>query len=463
MTNTNPLAEMPLGRLIFKYSVPAIISMLVNAAYNFVDRLFIGNMSTLGAEGSVSTEGVDIGALAISGVGISLPIMTVAMAFAFLIAIGSATNMSLEMGRGNIERAQSIVGNAFTLAVLVGAALTLIYFLFSDAILTLFGASGATAPYAKSYMNTIAIGFIPWLLSISLNHIIRADGSPKRSAAIMIAGAVLNVPLDYLFIYTFNMGIAGAGLATSIAETVTMLLGLEYYLSKRSNLKFEYSALRLNSRLVAMIASIGFTPFILNFAMSFSQALTNNVLMKYGGDLSVGAMTTVGTILVLFFMPVFGLTQGMQPIVGFNYGARNYDRAQKAFFITACAAVIFLTVGFLCTMFFPKPFILMFNRDEELLAITLDAIRKMTILLPTVAISIVGTNYMLSIGKSRIALFLSLLRQIIVYIPAILILPIFFGLSGVWYTLPAGDLISLFFVIGVLAREFKSYTKNKES
>jgi Na+-driven multidrug efflux pump len=249
MAGKNPLAEMPLGRLILKYSVPAIISMLVNAAYNFVDRLFIGNMPSPG--------GADVGALALSGVGITLPILTVAMAFAFLIAIGAATNMSLEMGRGNMERARLMVGNAFTLAVLIGAVLTLIYFLFSDTILLLFGASEATIPFARSYMNTIAIGFIPWLLGISLNHIIRADGSPKRSAVIMIIGALLNVPLDYLFIFTFDMGIAGAGLATSIAETVAMLLGLEYYFNKRSNLPLEYSSLKLNSSILRMMPSWG--------------------------------------------------------------------------------------------------------------------------------------------------------------------------------------------------------------
>jgi putative MATE family efflux protein len=453
MANKNPLAELPLGRLILRYSVPAIISMLVNAAYNFVDRLFIGNMPSL------NEDGADVGALALSGVGITLPILTVAMAFAFLIAIGAATNMSLEMGRGNTERARLMVGNAFTLAVLVGAALTLIYFLFSDNILLLFGASEATIPFARSYMNTLAIGFIPWILGISLNHIIRADGSPKRSAVIMITGAFLNVPLDYLFIFTFDMGIAGAGLATSIAETVSMVLGLEYYFNRRSNLPLEYASLKLNSTALKMIAFMGITPFILNFAMSFSQALTNNILMKHGGDLSIGALTTVGTILTLFFMPVFGLTQGLQPIVGYNYGAKRYDRAKKAFFITVGAAVIFLTIGFLCMMFFPKPFILIFNEDKALLEVTLDAIRKMTILLPTVAVSIVGTSYMLSIGKSRIALFLSLLRQIIVYIPALFILTHFFGLSGVWYTLPAGDFISLCVVVLVLSREFKSYEK----
>ncbi|MDR2105446.1 MAG: MATE family efflux transporter [Deferribacteraceae bacterium] len=457
MIDNNPLASMPLGRLIFKYSVPAIISMLVNAVYNFVDRLFIGNMPK--PADISSAGGIDIGALAISGVGIALPIMTVAMAFAFLIAIGAATNMSLEMGRAALARAKAMAGNAFTLSVLTGGALTVIYFLFSDSILKLFGASALTAPYAKSYMAAIAIGFIPWLLGISLNHIIRADGSPKRSAAIMIIGALLNVPLDYLFIFVFNMGVFGAGLATVISQTISTIIGLEYYFSKRANLTLDFSSLIPKKIYLKMIVVIGITPFVLNFAMSFSQALTNNVLMKYGGDLSVGAMTTVGAILMLYFMPVFGLTQGMQPIVGFNYGARNYERAKKAFFITVLAATAFLTVGYICALFFPEPMILMFNKDPELLEITLDAIRKMALLLPTVAVSIVGTNYMLSIGKSGIALFLSLLRQILVYIPAILILPFFFGLSGVWYTLPVGDFISLIFVVAVLSREFKSYKK----
>ena len=275
MENQKILGTAPIGKLLIQYSTPAIISMLVNAAYNFIDRVFIGHIP-------------GVGNLAIAGVGISLPIMTVLMAFSVLIAAGAATNMSLRLGEGKIKEAEVLIGNAITLAIITGVALTIVYVLFADRILEAFGARDASLQYAKEYMNILVIGIIPWMLAMTLNFTMRADGSPKRAAIIMISSAVIKVPLDAFVIYTLEMGVAGAALATSIAEILIMVASLDYYLRGKSNLKFSYRNMKLQKPLVKMIFTIGVTPFVIQLAMSLSQAVTNNSLRVSGEKLMEG-------------------------------------------------------------------------------------------------------------------------------------------------------------------------------
>lgn len=445
------LGTEPIGKLLFKYSMPAIIGMLVNAMYNFVDRYFIGNI-----------EG--IGSLAIAGVGITLPVLTAIMAFAIMIAAGAATNMSLRMGEGRNEEAQKIVGNALSLAVITGVVLTAVYFMWGDQILFAFGASAASLEYAQEYMNLLLIGIVPWLVAMTLSFTMRADGSPMRAGVILIVGSVLNVPLDWLFIVKLNMGIGGAALATSLAEIVSMLMCLDYYLRGKSNLPFKYSFMKLEKPLVKMIITLGMTPFIINIAVGISQAVTNNALKIYGneiaaggGDLAIGAMTTIGTIVMMFFMPVFGLAQGMQPIVGYNYGARKLKRAKKAFMLTVLWGTAIFTVAIVFTLVFPEYIIRIINDDPELLALTVDGIRKDTFTLPLIAVSVIGSNYILSIGKAKLAMVLSLLRQIVVLVPTLIILPLFLGLDGVWFAQPVGDVVALVITAAVLYYEFRTY------
>ena len=438
-----------IGKLLLKYSVPAIIGMMVNALYNVVDRMFIGNIP-------------GVGPLAITGLGVTMPIMTIILAFGMLIGVGSATNISIKLGQRRKEEAESIIGNAISLSVIIGILITAIGILFSNSILKAFGASDATLVYAKAYISIILFGSVFNILGMIFNNIIRGDGNPKLSAIIMTVGCATNIVLDALFIFGFNMGIQGAAFATVISQAVTALWGISYYLRGKYNLKFRKSSLKLNKNIIKAICAIGSAPFAMQIAASMIQVLNNQALSTYGGDLSIGAMATISSIAMIFLMPSFGLVQGMQPIVGFNYGAKNYDRAKKTFIISVLASTSFFVVGALVIQIAPQVLVGMFNKDAELMNITINGLRKYTLALPMIGISIVGTNYIQSTGRAKMAMVLSLLRQVIILIPMILILPKFLGLDGVWFAQPTADAISSILTAIVIFKEFRSYEKTED-
>lgn len=438
-----------IGKLLLKYSVPAIIGMMVNALYNVVDRMFIGNIP-------------GVGPLAITGLGVTMPIMTIILAFGMLIGVGSATNISIKLGQKRKEEAESIIGNAISLSVIIGILITVIGILFSNSILKAFGASDATLVYAKAYISIILFGSVFNILGMMFNNIIRGDGNPKLSAIIMTVGCATNIVLDALFIFGFNMGIQGAAFATVISQAVTALWGISYYLRGKYNLKFRKSSLKLNKNIIKAICAIGSAPFAMQIAASMIQVLNNQALSTYGGDLSIGAMATISSIAMIFLMPSFGLVQGMQPIVGFNYGAKNYDRAKKTFIISVLASTSFFVVGALVIQIAPQVLVGMFNKDAELMNITINGLRKYTLALPMIGISIVGTNYIQSTGRAKMAMVLSLLRQVIILIPMILILPKFLGLDGVWFAQPTADAISSILTAIVIFKEFRSYEKTED-
>lgn len=438
-----------IGKLLLKYSVPAIIGMMVNALYNVVDRMFIGNVP-------------GVGPLAITGLGVTMPIMTIILAFGMLIGVGSATNISIKLGQKRKEEAESIIGNAISLSVIIGILITVIGILFSNSILKAFGASDATLVYAKAYISIILFGSVFNILGMMFNNIIRGDGNPKLSAIIMTVGCATNIVLDALFIFGFNMGIQGAAFATVISQAVTALWGISYYLRGKSNLKFRKSSLKLNKNIIKAICAIGSAPFAMQIAASMIQVLNNQALSTYGGDLSIGAMATISSIAMIFLMPSFGLVQGMQPIVGFNYGAKNYDRAKKTFIISVLASTSFFVVGALVIQIAPQVLVGMFNKDAELMNITINGLRKYTLALPMIGISIVGTNYIQSTGRAKMAMVLSLLRQVIILIPMILILSKFLGLDGVWFAQPTADAISSILTAIVIFKEFRSYEKTED-
>ena len=438
-----------IGKLLLKYSVPAIIGMMVNALYNVVDRMFIGNIP-------------GVGPLAITGLGVTMPIMTIILAFGMLIGVGSATNISIKLGQKRKEEAESIIGNAISLSVIIGILITVIGILFSNSILKAFGASDATLVYAKAYISIILFGSVFNILGMMFNNIIRGDGNPKLSAIIMTVGCATNIVLDALFIFGFNMGIQGAAFATVISQAVTALWGISYYLRGKSNLKFRKSSLKLHKNIIKAICAIGSAPFAMQIAASMIQVLNNQALSTYGGDLSIGAMATISSIAMIFLMPSFGLVQGMQPIVGFNYGAKNYDRAKKTFIISVLASTSFFVVGALVIQIAPQVLVGMFNKDAELMNITINGLRKYTLALPMIGISIVGTNYIQSTGRAKMAMVLSLLRQVIILIPMILILPKFLGLDGVWFAQPTADAISSILTAIVIFKEFRSYEKTED-
>ena len=450
MENQQALGTESVGKLLLKYSVPAIIGMMVNALYNVVDRIFIGNIP-------------GVGPLAITGVGVTMPIMSITLAFAMLIGIGCTTNISIKLGQGKKEDAQKIIGNGITLSIIISLILSIIGIVFGNQILHLFGASDQTLYYAKSYIYIILAGTVFSTLGFTLNNTIRGDGNPKLAATIMVVGCITNVILDAVLIFVFNLGIQGAAIATVISQIVTALWGLMYYVKGKSNLKFEKSSLKLDKSLVKSIIAIGIAPFSMQIATSLVQVISNNALKMYGGDLAIGAMATISSISMIFLMPIFGLNQGSQPIIGFNYGAKQYSRANKAFKISALISIVILTAGWILVQLSPETVIGMFNKDPKLMDISVNGIRIYLFMLPIIGISITGSNYIQSVGKAKIATVLSLLRQVILLIPMIMILPSFFGLNGVWYASPISDFLSTAITAYILYRELKSYKKEEKA
>ncbi|WP_373601458.1 MATE family efflux transporter [Paraclostridium bifermentans] len=448
MKNEQILGTESIPRLLLKYSVPAIIGMMVNALYNVVDRIFIGNIP-------------DVGPLAITGVGICLPIMTIILAFSMLIGIGATTNISIKLGQGKREDAERIIGNSISLSIIIGLIISVIGIIFGDTILKLFGASDLTIQYAKDYIYIILGGSIFSMLGYTLNNTIRGDGNPKLAAMIMITGCLTNIVLDALLIFVLKLGIQGAAIATVASQIVTAIWGLSYYIKGKSNLKFEKSSLKLDKNLVKIIFAIGSAPFAMQLATSLVQVISNNALKMYGGDLAIGAMATISSISMMCLMPIFGLNQGAQPIIGFNFGAKQYDRANKTFKLSALVAIVIMTTGWILVQTIPEVIVGMFNKDPKLMSISVNGAKIYLLMLPIIGISITGSNYIQSIGKAKIAMFLSLLRQVILLIPMIIVLPRIFGLDGVWYAQPVSDFIATVITSIILYKELKSYKKVK--
>lgn len=444
----NVLGTESIGKLLLKYSVPAIIGMMVNALYNVVDRIFIGNMP-------------GVGPMAITGLGVAMPVMSVITAFGTLVGVGSTTNISIKLGQGKRDEAERIIGNAISLAVIIGATLTILGTVFLDKMLILFGASDSTISYAEAYMSFILVGATFSIMSMMFSNLIRGDGNPRLSATIMIIGCAMNIVLDALFIFKFNMGIQGAAFATVISQITSSVIGLLYYLRGKSNLSLKKKNLKLNKSIIGAIFAIGCAPFAMQLTNSVVQLIFNTSLKTYGGDLSIGAMATISSISMIFVMPAFGFVQGMQPIVGFNYGAKKYDRAKKALKISLISASIVFLLGSLVIQLAPQSLVVMFNKDLELMNITIIGLRKYALAMPIVGISIVGSNFIQSIGKAKIAMVLGLLRQVIILIPMVLILPNFFGLNGVWFAQPTADTVSAIITGIVLVRELRKNFKTE--
>lgn len=431
MSTQELLAKEKISKLLLKYSVPAIIGMLVNALYNVVDRIFIGNIP-------------EVGSLAITGVGVTLPITTIVLGFCMLVGIGATTTISIKLGQGKREEAEKVIGNAITLSVIIAIILTVIGIVFGESILTKFGASESSLYYAKSYIYIILLGTVFNMVAFTLNNTIRGDGNPKLAATIMIIGCLTNIVLDAVFIFIFKMGIQGAAVATIISQLITAIIGVRYYVSGKSNLRFFKSNLKLNKDIIIKILAIGASPFAMQMAASLVQVIANNVLKIYGTDIAIGAMAKISSIALMCLMPIFGINQGAQPIIGFNYGAKQEKRAQEAYKLSLIVATIILVIAFIVVQSFPEAIIGIFNKDPKFMDISVKGLRIYLLMLPIVGVSITGTNYIQSIGEAKTAMILSLLRQVILLIPFMIILPRIFGLgvNGVWIAQPLSDLIA---------------------
>lgn len=429
MRGQTRLGEEKISKLLMEFSIPAIIGMVVNTLYNIVDRMYIGNIK-------------DIGGLALTGVGITMPIMTIIMAFGMLIGIGTSARISLKLGEHKREEAEKHLGNAFTLIIIASVLITIIGLVFMHKILGLFGASADTEVYAREYMQIIFFGTIFNMLSFGLNHSIRSDGSPKVAMLSMLIGAGTNIILDPIFIFVFGMGVRGAAIATVISQIVSTIWILYYFTKGKSNLKIKREYLSLDKAIVLSIFSIGVSPFSMQIAQSVVQVLANNALKTYGGDLAIGAMTIINSVAMIFMMPIFGLNQGSQPIIGYNYGAEKYKRVKQAVKSATIVATIIVSIGWIITQTAPHLLISIFNRDEQLVGIASTGMRIFLLMLPVVGAQVISSNYFQSIGKAKISMFLSLLRQVILLIPCLIILPKIFGLTGVWLAGAVADGLS---------------------
>ncbi len=451
--DTTELKIAPIWKLILKYSIPAIIGMMVNALYTVVDRIFIGNMP-------------EIGGMAMASLGVTMPMVQIINAFGILLAVGGATAISLKLGKDEKEEAEKILGNVFSLTIVLGIILATISIVFSEEILISFGGSEDSLPMAIAYMNVISMG-IPFALFGSVfGFLIRGDGNPKFSANVMVVGCIVNIVLDAVFIFLFDLGIQGAALATIMSQLLTTVLGFYYYMTKKSSLAFRTANFKLNFLYVKQIILIGLAPFATQIAGSITQIIMNNMLQTYGGDLAIGALSTMFSVLMIFGMPIMGLTTGIQPIISYNYGAEEYKRVVETIKLAGIAATSFLMVVWVFLLNYPETIILIFNDDPTLLEMTADAIKKYFIMLPLMGITYVGSNFIQSTGDAKVALVLSLMRQCIFLIPLLFVFPRIWGLDGVWYTQPASDVLSGVVSSYIMYKTIKGYdtataTENK--
>jgi putative MATE family efflux protein len=427
MDRSKQMGEQSISKLLVRFSVPAIVGMMVNALYNVVDRIFIGR---------------GVGALGIAGATVGFPIMLILMAFGMLVGLGGNALVSIRLGQKKKEEAELILGNSFVLLVLLALVLTAAGLFFLKPMLLLFGASEKILPYAQDYLRIILLGSIFQAIGFGMNNFIRGEGNPKIAMLTMLIGAVLNTILDPIFIFVLGLGVKGAALATIISQAAAASWVLLYFLGGKSLLKIHLKNLRLNLQIVGKIISIGSAPFAMQLASSVMNAVLNRQLQTHGGDLAISTIGIIYSIFLMILMPIFGLNQGAQPIIGYNYGAQKYDRVKKTLQLAIAVATFWVIIGFVATQMFPHALVLLFNDNKELLSMGTGAMRIFLMMLPLIGFQVVSSSYFQAVGKPKPAMLLSLSRQVLFLIPLIIILPHFFGLKGIWYAGPTSDLLS---------------------
>lgn len=442
MNRTEQLGIQPIGKLLLKFSIPAIIGMLVNALYNIIDRIFIGH---------------GVGALGLAGVTVAFPVMTTIMALGMLIGIGGGALTSIKLGQQNKEQADKILGNAVTLFIIFSLATMTVGLIFLKPILSLLGASKEVLPYAEGYTRIILLGVLFQYFSFGMNNFVRVEGNPHIAMITMLIGAVLNTILNPIFIYSLDMGVEGAAWATVLSQGVTTAWILYHFLSKNSILHLKKDNLKLDLEIVKKILAIGSAPASVQLGASLVGTITNINLKIYGGHYAQAAMGAIMSIAMVFLMPIFGINQGAQPIIGYNYGAQFYRRVKRTLFYAIAAATIFSVIGFIAVELFPNVFILMFNKNPKMLHIGVEGIRIYLFMLPVIGFQIVSANYFQAVGKPQKALVLSLLRQVVILIPLLYILPKSLGLRGVWLSAPISDFISAVITFIVLWHEMRHF------
>lgn len=429
------LGTKPIGTLLAQYALPAIVAMVASSLYNMIDSIFIGQ---------------GVGALAISGLAITFPFMNLSAAFGAAIGVGSSTFLSVKLGQRDYGIANSILGNCVMLNILVGIVFGGVCLLFLEPILRFFGASAYTMPYAKDYMEIILLGNAVTHLYLGLNAVLRAAGKPKMAMYLTIFTVILNAVLDPLFIYTFRLGIRGAAYATVLSQLVALCWQWMLFSKKSELLHFDYDKFKIKKRIVSSIVSIGISPFSMNACACLVVIFINNTLADYGGDMAVGAYGIANRVAFVFVMVTFGVCQGMQPIAGYNYGAQNYSRLKEVLRLSVMAGTAVCAFGFLIAMACPRLVARLFTTDEALIAMSVTALRYIMAMFIIIGAQMVITNFFQSIGKAKVSIFLSLSRQLIFLVPALMVLPKVMGLDGVWLAMPLSDAIAAIMAYGML-------------
>jgi putative MATE family efflux protein len=451
MSNENPLGHEKVGKLILKFAIPSIIGMLVGALYNIVDQIFIGR--NVGYIGNAATN-------------IDFPIAITALALALTFGIGAAANFSLALGSDDKERAAKIVGNSVFWLATVGLTLTIIFRAFLSPLLRLLGATDEVMPYALDYAGMTTLGLCFAMLSAGLSHIIRADGRPKLSMLSMLVGCGLNIMLDAVFILWLGMGMKGAGLATVISQFVAALLGL-LFISRMRQVRLTFSCFKPSFRMTLDILKLGVAPFINHISAAVVQVLLNNSLRRYGAESVYGAeisLAVAGIVMklnMLFFSVVIGISQGCQPIIGFNYGAKKYDRVRQTLKLGLVAATIMSVISFLCYQIIPRQLISLFGEGSELYFELAERFFRIYLVLAFInGVQPLCGNFFTSIGKAFKGVFIAMTRQFIFFMPLILTLPIFFGINGIIYSGPIADAAAMalaLLLVGLELRKMKRF------
>ncbi|MCC8186298.1 MAG: MATE family efflux transporter [Bacteroides sp.] len=424
---TMALGTEPVGKLLLQYSLPAIIGTTITSLYNIIDSIFIGH---------------GVGPLAIAGLAITFPLMNLVVAFSTLVSAGASTISSIRLGQNDLKGAQEILGTTLILCLTNAVFFGLLAFLFLDPVLRFFGASIETLPYARDFMQVILLGTPVSYTMLSLNNIMRATGYPRKAMLTSLVTVITNIILAPTFIFYFHWGIRGAATATVISQAIGMVWVIHHFTRTNSLVHFMPGMWKLRARVVGNIYSIGMSPFLINVCACMIVIVINNTLQSYGGDLAIGAYGIINRLLTLYIMIVLGLTMGMQPIAGYNYGAMKMDRVWKLLRIGIVTGILITSSGFIICETVPHLVSSIFTRSDELIEIASSGLRICVLMFPLVGAQTVISNFFQSIGKAKVSIFLSLTRQLLYLLPGLLILPRYFGINGVWASQPIADFLA---------------------
>ena len=442
------LGTKPVGQLLWQYALPAIVAMSASSIYNIIDRAMIGQI---------------VGPEAIAGLGITFPFMNLSAAFGAAVGVGSSASISVKLGQRDYQTAQNLLGNTMTLNLIIGFSFMVISLLFLDPILYFFGASEVTLPYAREFMTIILLGNVMTHMYFGMNAVLRAAGKPKHAMYSVLFTVAMNIVLVVMFVWWFRWGIRGAALATVTSQTLAMCWQLWLFSDKQEILHLKRGIYKLKQRLVMSIIGIGISPFLMNVTSCVIVIIMNNQFVRYGGDMAVGAYSIANSVVMMFFMFVMGVCQGMQPIVGYNYGAEKYDRMLRCLFLAIGYATLILLIGWALSMLFPREIARIFTTDPTLMDMSARGIKLDMLVFFVVGSQATITHFFQSIGKVKVSIFLSLSRQLFLLLPMVYVFPLFWDLDGVWYSMPASDFGSFAMTIPMLMWYMKKFKEVREN